>query len=100
MFPSCITHVECTAFLLIVIQEKSLLSPMKELSRSTLLLLRSSQASVRQFLFQRTQVAGLLAQGCHVAPPRLTLAELLIQGAHLYQIGAGELVTFTIAHRN
>src|SRR5712692_4181361 len=26
MFPSCITHVECTAFLLIVIQEKSLLT--------------------------------------------------------------------------
>src|SRR5260221_303442 len=63
-------------------------------------MLLSSQAGVRQFLFQCTQIAVLLTQGCHVARPRLTLAELLIQGTHLYQIGAGELVALTVAHRN
>src|SRR2546428_5927841 len=55
-------------------------------------MLLSSQASIRQFLFQRTQVAVLLAQGCHVARPGLTLAKLLVQGTHLCEERAGLLV--------
>ncbi len=96
MFPSCITHIEYAAFLLIVIQEDGLLTilvlEVTAINAGEGLLVnlrRLSQASVRQFLFQRTQIAVLLAQGCHVARPRLTLTELLIQGAHPYQIGAG-----------
>ena len=89
-----------------LIYEKTSPSPMKELSRVMslsirnrfpFLFLRLSQASVRQFLFQRTQVAVLLAQGCHVARPRLTLTKLLIQGAHLCEECAGLLIVLAIA---
>lgn len=55
-------------------------------------MLSSSQTSVGQFLFQRTQVAVLLAQGCHVARPGLMLAKLLVQGTHLCEERAGLLV--------
>ena len=55
-------------------------------------MLSSSQTSVRHFLFQRTQVAVLLAQGCHVARPGIILAKLLVQDTHLCEERAGLLV--------
>src|SRR6266849_6728301 len=54
-------------------------------------MLSSSQTSVRQLLFQRTQVAVLLAQGCHVARPGVFLAKLLVQDTHLCEERAGLL---------
>src|SRR5712692_4092147 len=54
-------------------------------------MLSSSQTSVRQLLFQRTQVAVLLAQGCHVARPGVILAKLLVQATHLCEERAGLL---------
>src|SRR6266567_6412316 len=48
-------------------------------------MLSSSQASARQFLFQRTQ-------GAQVAHPGLSLSKLLVQGAHLCEERACVLV--------
>src|SRR5215472_5513894 len=50
------------------------------------------QASVCQFLLQRTQVAIMLAQGGHVVCPGFFLAQSLVQGAHLYEERASVLV--------
>src|SRR6266704_2882646 len=150
MFPSCITQVECAAFLLIVIQEDRLLSILVlevaaiHAREGLLVNLRRSTASFsvmigdlkqrlvphhilqrhvqpheraeqeytpcsmrRQHSYERCLLLinpfvgsthgkpAMASSGMH---PLILL--LLIQGAHLDQVGAGELVALTIAHRN
>src|SRR5437763_15495154 len=59
-----------------------------------------SQSSVRQLFLQCTQVAILLTQCCNITRPCITLAKLLVQGAHLCEVLAGCLVVLAISQRD